>query len=140
VKQHSTAFNKAISFISTSIDQVSGMNKPQKKFVKWLVEKWVMLPVRHNFLNSFRYGGGGYSGKSIRQQFGRKISYSGWFDIAFSSMQNKECIAAFAPGCIHKSGKKTYGIGRFWNILLSPCAVSKPGSITSIWPRLFFQT
>ncbi|OMP74611.1 hypothetical protein BW716_34440 [[Flexibacter] sp. ATCC 35208] len=44
--------------------------------------------------------------KSIRQQFGRKISYSGWFDIAFSSMQNKEWIAAFAPGCIHKSGKK----------------------------------
>jgi hypothetical protein len=50
VKQHLTAFNKAIGFIAASIEQVSGITKPQKKFLNWLFEKWIMLPVRHNFL------------------------------------------------------------------------------------------
>ncbi len=58
MKQHLTAFNKAISFISASIEQVAGITKPQKKFLNWLFEKWVMLPVRHNFLNIYRYGNG----------------------------------------------------------------------------------
>jgi len=68
VKQHLTAFNKAIGFISASIEQVTGITKPQKKFLTWLFEKWIMLPVRHNFLNIYRYGNGGYSEKSIRHQ------------------------------------------------------------------------
>src|SRR5690606_1105196 len=110
-----TAFNKAMSFISTSINQVSDMTKPQKKFVRWLVEKWVMLPVRHNFLNLFRYSEGSYCEKSIRHQFSRKISFSGWFDSAFAGFKNKECIAAFDPSYVPKSGKQTYSIGRFWS-------------------------
>ncbi len=104
-----------MSFISASIDQVNDMTKPQKKFVTWLVEIWVMLPVRHNFLNLFRYGGGHYCEKSIRQQFNGKINFSGWFDAAFSGFKKKECIAAFDPSYIPKSGKNTYGIGRFWS-------------------------
>ena len=39
MKLPQTAFNKAIGFISASIEQVSGMTKPQKKFVSWLFEK-----------------------------------------------------------------------------------------------------
>ncbi|WP_354028158.1 hypothetical protein [Chitinophaga sp. OAE865] len=38
---------------------------------------------------------------------GCKISFSGWFDIAFSSLLNKECIAAFDPSYVPKSGKNT---------------------------------
>ena len=75
MRQNNTAFDKAISFISASIQQVSKINKPQKKFIGWLIEKWVMLPVRHNFLNIYRYSNGGYSEKSIREQFGRKINF-----------------------------------------------------------------
>jgi len=58
VRQHLTAFDKAIGFISASIEQVTGITKPQKKFLTWLFEKWIMLPVRHNFLNIYRYGNG----------------------------------------------------------------------------------
>lgn len=74
-----------------------------------------MLPVRHNFLNLYRYGDGWYSEKSIRNQFSRKINFSDWFDSAFGSLKNKECIAAFDPSYIPKSGKKTYGKGHFWS-------------------------
>lgn len=115
MKQTLTAFNKAIGFISASIEQVTGITKPQKKFLTWLFEKWIMLPVRHNFLNIYRYGNGGYSEKSIRHQFSRKINFPGWFQTAMGSLKKKECIAAFDPSYISKSGKKTYGKDWFWS-------------------------
>ena len=87
--------------------------------MSWLFEKWVMLPVRHNFLNIYRYGSGDYSEKSIRHQFSRKINFAGWFKTAMSSLKDKESIAAFDPSYISKSGKKTYGKGFFWSPDLS---------------------
>ena len=74
-----------------------------------------MLPVRHNFLNIYRYGSGDYSEKSIRHQFSRKINFAGWFKTAMSSLKGKESIAAFDPSYISKSGKKTYGKDWFWS-------------------------
>jgi len=74
-----------------------------------------MLPVRHNFLNIYRYGNGGYSEKSIRHQFSLKINFQGWFETVMSSLKNKECIAAFDPSYISKIGKKTYGKDWFWS-------------------------
>lgn len=111
-------------FIDTSIDQVTGMAKPQKKFINWIFEKWVMLPVRHNFLNLFRYSDGAYCEKSIRHQFGRKFNFAEWFDTALGELRRKECIAAFDPSYIPKSGKKTYGKGYFWSGKDQP---TKPG-------------
>jgi hypothetical protein len=67
------AFHKASSFIAASVQQTVGMCKPQKEFISWLLITWVLLPVRHNFLNLFRYGNGEYREKSIRQQLGSKI-------------------------------------------------------------------
>jgi hypothetical protein len=115
VKNKNTAFKKAIGLIAASIEQVKGISKPQRKFLQWMFEKWVMLPVRHNFLNLYRYGGGDYSEKSIRHQFSRKINFSGWFEAAMGSLKDKECIAAFDPSYINKSGKKTYGKDRYWS-------------------------
>lgn len=74
-----------------------------------------MLPVRHNFLNLFRYADSQYCERSIREQFSRKISFLGWFESAFSKLKGKECIAVFDPSYISKSGKKTYGKGKFWS-------------------------
>lgn len=115
MRQKQTAFDKALGFITASIEQVKEITKPQKKFLQWLFEKWVMLPVRHNFLNIFRYGDGQYCERSIRDQFSRKINFFCWFQSAFSSMKGKECIAVFDPSYIKKSGKKTYGKGKFWS-------------------------
>lgn len=104
-----------MSFISTSIDQISEMTKPQKKFVQWIFEKWIMLPVRHNFLNLFRYSDGAYCEKSIRHQFSPKFNFGQWFDTVLGELGRKECIVAFDPSYIPKSGKKTYGKGYFWS-------------------------
>ena len=55
------------------------------------------------------------SEKSIGHQFSRKINFAGWFETATESLKNKECIAAFDPSYISKSGKKTYGKDWFWS-------------------------
>ncbi len=100
------------------------MTKPQQKFLCWIIEKWVMLPVRYNFLNLSRYADGRYCEKSIRQQFSCKLDFAAWFSSAFRSLHPKECVAAFDPSYIPKSGKKTYGKGRFWS---SKDGRAKPG-------------
>jgi len=115
VKNITSAFNKAMSFVCARIDQVVEITKPQKKFLKWIFEIWVMLPVRHNFLNVYRYSNGQYSEKSLRNQFDRKIDFPALSDSVFSKLKEKECIAAFDPSFIKKSGKKTYGKGYYWS-------------------------
>jgi len=109
------AFHKASSFITASVQQTVGMCKPQKKFISWLLITWVLLPVRHNFLNLFRYGNGEYCEKSIRQQFGSKIPFVSWFMVAFKDLKGKELVAAFDPSHISKSGKHTFGKGKYWS-------------------------
>lgn len=74
-----------------------------------------MLPVWYNFVNLSRYADGRYCEKSIRRQFSRKLDFGSLFRSAFSSLHPKECVAAFDPGYIPKSGRKTYGKGRFWS-------------------------
>ncbi len=81
-------------------------------------EKWVMLPVRHNFLNIYRYGNGGYSEKSIRHQFSRKINFPGWFQTAMGSLKKKECIAAFDPSYIRASSKTSSEVWLFLLLVL----------------------
>jgi hypothetical protein len=71
--------------------------------------------VRHNFLNLSRYADAQYSEKSIRNQFSRKMNFPALFDTSLGSLREKECIAAFDPSYIRKSGKKTFGKGRFWS-------------------------
>ena len=82
-----TAFHKAISSIAASIQQAIEMGKPQQKFICWVFEIWIMLPVRHNFINIYRYGNGEYLGKSIRHQFNRKINFLSWFEHAFLKLK-----------------------------------------------------
>src|SRR5215217_8767915 len=88
---YTTALNKAANFVQARIRKVEGLTKPQRKFLFWLFEKWLMLPVRYNFLNLSRYGG--YSEKAIRSQFSRKLPFVSLFHQLFEGLQKRECIA-----------------------------------------------
>lgn len=109
----STALDKAANFVSTTIQKVQGLNKPQRKFFVWLLERWLMLPVRYNFLNLSRYGG--YSERTIRQQFSSQLPFLSLFHTFFERLQQKECVAIFDPSYLSKSGKATFGVGKFWS-------------------------
>src|SRR5438093_5735700 len=113
LKTITTALSKAVSFAGTSIEKISGLSKPCRKFFTWLFERWWMMPVRYNFLNLSRYGG--YSEKAIHEQFKKKLPFVRLFHEVFEPLKNKECVAAFDPSYVGKSGKKTYGLGWFWS-------------------------
>src|SRR6059058_420368 len=108
-----TALNKAIDLVGTTIQQLSLLTKPQLKFFVWLVKRWWMLPVRYNFLTLSRYGG--YSDRAIRQQFAKPLPFVELFDGLYRPLQQKECILAFDPTFVPKSGKHTPGLYQFWN-------------------------
>lgn len=107
------ALDKAANFVQARINKVVGLTKPQAKFLLWLFERWLMLPVRYNFLNLSRYGG--YSEKAIRNQFSKQLPFMALFHRIFEGLCKKECIAAFDPSFISKSGKKTYGLAKYWS-------------------------
>lgn len=109
----STALNKAVNFVTATISKVGGLTKAQKKFLLWLFERWLMLPVRYNFLNLSRYGG--YSEKAIRHQFSNKLPFLALFHQLFANLRKKECIAVFDPAYISKSGQQTYGLSKYWS-------------------------
>ena len=108
-----TALHKAIALVGTTIQKVTKITKPQFKFFVWLLERWWMLPVRYNFLSLSRYGG--YSDRTIRQQFSKPLPFIELFDALYRSLQQKECILAFDPTFIPKSGRHTPGTYKFWN-------------------------
>jgi hypothetical protein len=108
-----TALDKAIDLVGTTIQKVTQFTKPQLKFFVWLIRRWWMLPVRYNFLSLSRYGG--YSDRAIRDQFARPLPFASFFDALYRSLQQKECILAFDPTFVPKSGKHTPGVYKFWN-------------------------
>ena len=108
-----TALHKALDLVGTTIQKVTKITKPQFKFFVWLIKRWWMLPVRYNFLSLSRYGG--YSDRAIRQQFSNPLPFMELFDGLYRPLQQKECIMAFDPTFIAKSGKQTPGLYPFWN-------------------------
>lgn len=109
----SAALDKATNFVRARINKVAGLTKPQRKFLSWLFDRWLMLPVGYNFLNLSRYGG--YSEKAIRTQMSKKLPFLALFHQLFEGLSKKECIAAFDPTFISKSGKHTYGLAKYWS-------------------------
>jgi hypothetical protein len=108
-----TALHKAIAIVGTTIQKVTQLTKPQLKFFVWLIKRWWMLPVRYNFLSLSRYGG--YSDRAIRDQFSKPFPFVELFDGLYRPLQQKECILAFDPTFVPKSGKQTPGVYKFWN-------------------------
>src|SRR3954454_7043072 len=108
-----TALHKALDLVGTTIQKVTKITKPQFKFFTWLIERWWMLPVRYNFQTLSRYNG--YSDRTIREQFSKPLPFVELFDALYRHLQQKECILAFDPTFIPKSGKQTPGLYQFWN-------------------------
>jgi hypothetical protein len=108
-----TALHKAIDLVGTTIQKVTQLTKPRLKFFVWLLKRWWMLPVRYNFLTLSRYGG--YSDRAIREQLAKPLPFMELFDALYRPLQQKECILAFDPTFVPKSGKQTPGLYQFWN-------------------------
>jgi DDE superfamily endonuclease len=89
--------------------------KPQQKFLTHLLGLMLLLPGHATFRNLSRYSP--YHERTCARWYAR--------DVDFVSL-NKAAITAVVPSeheqalvmdasCVPKSGKKTYGLDRFWN-------------------------
>lgn len=93
--------------------------KMTERFVNWLtltIRTVALIPGKVNFTRLSRYGG--RTAKTFASNFERTVDWTG-IDISLAKDafgDDKEDIAiAFDPSFISKSGKLTYGLGRFWS-------------------------
>lgn len=89
------------------------IKKPVAKFFIHIMALWLGMQCRYTFSNMSRWGG--LSEKSYRNGFDRLFD---WFNFNIRLVKQscgKEVLAVFDPSYIKKSGKKTYGLGKFWS-------------------------
>lgn len=105
--------DKTNGLAAATLANQTGISKPVSKFMSSLFIQWLSVSGRYNFINLARYGK--YSEQSLRNGFERGFNF---FNFMLSLIQSKsacERILAFDPSYISKSGKQTFGIGRYWS-------------------------
>jgi len=103
-----------VGTLATSILQ----NQPeltacQRKFLLHLLQLWLGMNGRHNFVNMARYGD--FVESTYRNNFARPVNFLGMNLELVRDNLSKDLILAFDPSFLPKSGKCTDGTGRFWS-------------------------
>lgn len=98
---------------SAILSQMSDISKPKRKFFIHLMVLLVSLRGRFNFMNLGRYGL--FNEVTYRQHFSKGFDFMGFNQALITVHCSKERIITFDPSYLPKSGKQTYGVGRFWS-------------------------
>jgi hypothetical protein len=104
-----------VTIVTATLNQLPSLAKPQRKFLAALMATILALRGRLNYRNLARYGG--YTERTYARQFQRSFP---WLEYHAKVIQaalpsSHEAIAAQDASFIPKSGKKTYGLDRFYN-------------------------
>jgi hypothetical protein len=101
--------------INEVMDKMLTLKKPQRKFMLQLFSVFSMFIGKANFRNLSRYCQ--LHEKTIARWFTKSFEYLRFNKILiFIGIDGSaEKIAAIDASFINKSGKKTYGLGKFWN-------------------------
>lgn len=105
--------------LDTIFARFTGISKPQRKFLRELFEIIPCVRGRINFMNLSRYSK--YNEVTFRRHFSKFFDWLKFnyliIQIAFLSkvVTVEEAIGAIDCSYISKSGKKTYGLDKFWS-------------------------
>ena len=101
--------------VNPILKQMSGVTKPQRKFLVALFATILTVRGKVNFLNLSRYSD--YSEKSFRRQFRRRFDFAQFNLCAVSQLKSsaQPFLVGQDASFIPKSGKRTYGIEYFFN-------------------------
>ncbi len=113
MKKTQHAFNRSEALVSTILEKISGINKPQKKFITHILLLFMGMRGRYNFLNLARYGK--YNEQSYRNNFEQPFDYLSFNIELIKASCSKNLIIAFDPSYIPKSGRQTDHLGYFWS-------------------------
>ena len=104
-----------MTVVTGTLNQLPGLAKPRRKFIAALLATILAPRGRFNYRNLARYGD--YSERTYSRQFQSRFP---WLEFHAKTIEATlppahELIAAQDASFIPKSGKKTYGRGKFYN-------------------------
>lgn len=104
-----------MTIVTATLNQLSTLAKPQRKFLAALIATILALRGRVNYRNLARYGD--YTERTYSRQFQQSFP---WLEYHAKLNQSAvpsshELIAVQDASFIPKSGKKTYGLDKFYN-------------------------
>jgi len=103
------------SFIINALsksDVFNSLKECRKKFIINVIMCFSAIKGKINFLQMQRFSQ--KCEQYFRINFENKFNYQA-FNLAMIKEKISECIVAFDPSYIPKSGKKTYGLGSYWS-------------------------
>ena len=111
--QHNRASRKSEALARSIIEKIPTLGKPVRKFMVHLLILFLSLRGRYTFTQMARYSP--YCQKSFRNHFARGFPFLSFNQALVSQYVSGECVLAFDPSFIPKSGQATPGIDYFWN-------------------------
>lgn len=95
------------------LHKIPTIGKWQHKFIIHLFPLWFCIRGRHNYTNLARYGH--YGEDTYRQNAGRPFPFLTFNRLLVKQSFSENCLIAFDPTYISKSGKHTKGVGYFYS-------------------------
>ena len=108
--------NHKVKYLIISIlhtDIFSSLNKARKDFIVSVLWHILSIKDRINFLQLGRFSP--YCEQTHRIHFEQEFDFFAFNKLLTQEIVSKDCIIAFDPSYIPKSGKQTYGRGKFWS-------------------------
>ncbi len=109
-----------------------GISLPQRKFLQQLFPTWLSVRGRFNFMNVGRYAP--VDERTLRRWFARGFSWPEFNSLLLARLipAGDELIAALDASFVPKSGKKTFGLGNFFNGCLGRAQKGLEVSLVSV--------
>jgi len=104
-----------MTVVTQILDRMSGVAKPQRKFLLTLFVTMLVTRTRINFLNLSRHSS--LHEKTYRRHFRKAFAFVSFNRTAIAHAVPDENTTLFAQDASFsaKSGKRTYGLDHFWN-------------------------
>ena len=102
-------------FVNKILEKIVGISKSQRKFILEVLKIRLIGHGKMNFRNMSRYSS--YNEKTISRNHEQPFNFAEFNGHAVSEIITKDTrsVAAYDASFIKKSGKKTEGIGYFWD-------------------------
>ena len=104
-----------MTVVTQILDRMSGVAKPQRKFLATLFASMLVTRTRLNFLNLSRHSL--MHEKTYRRQFHKPFDFAAFYQAAIARVGSDKQLKLFAQDASfsRKSGQHTYGLDTFWN-------------------------
>lgn len=106
--------SNAFGVCSAALSKIKKVSQPVTKYILHILSLWLGMNCRYVFTNMQRWGG--RNEKSYRSMFSKTFEWFSFnYEVVKACFGKKEVIAVFDPCYVKKSGRKTYGVARFYS-------------------------